>query len=415
MGAGLRGHCRPDLCRLDPVGFPYRLPINYFSILINVYQGLVDFAALEYWAMRLVSLCWLPALLFGQLDLYERGGELLRAGKLVEAEQAYRQHLKSKPNHVEALANLGAVLSRREEFGAAVVQYRKALALRPGLAPLHLNLGLAYFKMRDWGKAVVEFDAFLKAQPGHRQSMQLRALSLLELEKYGEAATAFEGLMPTTDASVQLGLATAYLKSDRVGQAQKILTPLLEQGNSAEVLLTMGQALFAEERLDEAMEVLLKARGLQPGLPTLGLHIGAVHWRKKQNAAAVAEWRGELKRHPESVEAQFTLGAALAMTDGDKIEAERLLRASLLKKPKHARANYQLAKLVWQNQRSVEAVSCLEKSIAADPDYREAHYLLASVYQGLGRKVEAAREFAAVKRISAKELATQQDLFSEQP
>jgi len=205
------------------------------------------------------------------------------------------------------------------------------------------------------------------------------------------------------------------LRSDRVVQAQKILGPLLEQGNSPEVLLTVGQALFAEERFDEAMTTLLKARELSPNLPTLGLHIGAVHWRKKQNAEAVDEWRNELKAHPDSTEAQFTLGAALAMTGGDKIEAERLLRASLARKPKHARANYQLAKLVWQKNRSVEAVTCLEKSIASDPDYREAHYLLANVYKGLGRQTLAAREFAAVKRISAKELSTQQDLFSDQP
>jgi len=350
--------------------------------------------------------------LIAQPDLYERGGELLRAGKLVEAEKVYRDHLKAKPNHVEALANLGSVLSRKDDFAGAVTQFKKALALRPNLAPLHLNLGLAYFKMRDWPKAVAEFDAFLKAQPGHRQSMQLRALSLLEMEDYKAAADAFEALLPG-DTSIQLGLATAYLRSDRVAQAQKILGPLLENGNSAEVLLTVGQALFVEDRLDEAMESLNEARALSPTLPTLGLHIGAVHWKKKQVAEAVAEWRNELKAHPGNPESQFTLGAAIAMSGGDKIEAERLLRASLARKPKHARANYQLAKLVWQNKRSTEAVSCLEKSIAADPEYREAHYLLGNIYQSLGRKPEAAREFAAVKRLAAKELSAQQDLFSE--
>jgi tetratricopeptide (TPR) repeat protein len=385
------------------VGFPYRLPTRYFSILAFVYQGL------EYvWMLPLLFL------LFTQADLYERGGEFLRAGRLAEAEKAYREHLKTHPKHVEALANLGSVLSRKEDFPQAIVQFQKALALRPTLAPLHLNLGLAYFKTRDWARAASEFEQFLKAQPGHRQSMQLRALSLFELERYSEASDAFEALLPG-DASIQLGLATAYLRSDRVAQAQKILGPLLEQGNSPEVLLTVGQALFAEERFDEAMTTLLKARELSPTLPTLGLHIGAIHWRKKQNAEAVAEWRNELKAHPENPEAQFTLGAALAMTGGDKIEAERLLRASLARKPKHARANYQLAKLVWQKNRSVEAVTCLEKSIASDPDYREAHYLLANVYQSLGRTADAAREFAAVKRISAKELSRQQDLFSDQP
>ncbi|MBM3759548.1 MAG: tetratricopeptide repeat protein [Acidobacteria bacterium] len=352
-------------------------------------------------------------LLLAQSSLYDRGGELLRSGKLAEAEQAYRAHLKANPNHVEAHANLGSVLSRREDFAGAITQYRKALALQPGLAPLRLNLGIAYFKARNWGQAVTQFDAFLKAQPGHRQSMQLRALSLLELEQYTEAALAFEALLPG-DASVQLGLATAYLRSDRVAQAQKLLGPLLAQNNSPEVLLTVGQALFAEDRLDEALETLLKARQLSPNLPTLALNLGAVHWKQKRTAEAVAEWRNELNLHPDSAEAKFTLGAAVAMSGGDKIEAERLLRTSLAQKPRHARANYQLAKLVWQTKRSPEAVSCLEKSIAATPDYREAYYLLGTIHQSLGRKAEAAKAFAAVKRLSAKELATQQDLFSEQ-
>jgi len=353
-------------------------------------------------------------LCLAQGDLYQKGGEYLRTGRLAEAEGAYRQHLKAQPNHVEALANLGAVLSRREEYSLAIQQYRRALQLRPGLAPLHLNLGLAYFKMRDWAAAVGEFDAFLQAQPGHRQSMQLRALSLLELQQYTAAAKAFEGLQAGGDASISLGLATAYLRSGKAAEAQKILEPLLEQGNSAEVLLTLGQALFVEDRLDEARDALRKAFALQPGLPSLRLHLGAVNWRQRRRPEAMAEWRAELKAHPNNAEAQFTLGAALAMSGGDKIEAERWLRASLAQKPKHARANYQLGKLVWQ-KRSAEAVKCLERSIAADPDYREAHYLLGRVYQDLGRKAEAAREFAVVQRLAAKELSTQQELFSEQP
>lgn len=354
------------------------------------------------------------ALLFAQVSQYDLGNQLLASGRLAEAEAAYRTHLKSNPRHVEALANLGTVLSRRENFPAAIATLRQALALRPDLAPLHLNLGLAYFKAREWQPAVNEFETFLKSQPNHRQSLQLRALSLLELERYTDAAQAFEALLPG-DASVQLGLATAYLKSDRVAQAQQILGPLLEQGNSPEVLLTVGQALFVEDRLDESLATLEKARTLAPQLPTLGLHIGAIYWRRKDTATAVAEWRKELKLHPTSAEAKFTLGAAIAMSGGDKMEAERLLRSSLTAKPRHARANYQLGKLLWQTRRSPEAVTCLERATSADPSYREAHFQLANIYQSLGRKTEAAREFATVKSLASKELSRQQDLFSEQP
>ena len=351
-------------------------------------------------------------LLLAQLDLYEQGTAHLRAGRLPEAEAALRRHLEAHPGHWEALANLGAVLSRREDYAGAIVQYRKALALAANLAPLRLNLGLAYFKQREWGKALPEFDLFLAAQPGHRQALQLRALTLLELERYPEAAEAFSALRPA-DVTVDIGLATAYLRLGRPAAAQSILAPLLERGDSPEVLLTVGQALMAEDRLEEALEAFSKARRLAPALPTLRLHMGAIHWRNKRVAEAIAEWRGELAQHPESAEAKFTLGSALAQSGGDRMEAERLLRASLKQKPRHAKANYQLGKLLWQAKRNGEAVSCLEAAVNADPEYREAHFLLGSVYRALGRNPLAEREFAAVKRISAKQLSAQQDLFSE--
>lgn len=354
----------------------------------------------------------LAVLLLAQADFYEQGTALLRSGRLAEAERAFREHLKTHPAHVEARANLGAVLARREDFPGAIEQYRKALAAAPQLAPLRLNLGLAYFKTRDWQQALTEFDRFLAASPGHRQAMQLRALSLMELEQYPTAALAFEALLPG-DVTIQLGLATAYLRSNRLPEAQKILNPLLERSDSAEVLLTVGQALVAEDRLDEALATFEKAHALNASLPTLALHIGSVHWRRKDFDKALAQWRTELKLHPTSPEARFTLGAGLLQSGGDKMEAEKLLRACLRQKPRHPKANYQLAKLLWQSRKAGEAVNCLETAVAADPNYREAFYLLGTVYNQLGRKADSTRAFAAVKRLAARELSAQQDLFSE--
>jgi tetratricopeptide (TPR) repeat protein len=357
---------------------------------------------------------WLLLLaLLGQADLYEQGTALLRAGRLDEAERALRQHLKTNPRHFEALANLGALLARKEDFAGALEQYSKALRIAPNVAPLRLNKGLAHFKTRQWAEAVQEFDAFLKAQPGQRQASHLRALALMELERYAEAATAFAALRPA-DVTVELGLATALLRSGKAAEAQAILTPLLERGDSAEVLLTVGQALMVEDRLDEAQAALEKARRLAPNLPTLGLHLGAIHWRNKRFAEALAEWRDELRRHPDSAEAQFTLGAGLAQSGGDRMEAEQLLRASLRQKARQPKAHYQLGKLLWQARQASAAATSLEQAVALDPSYREAYYLLGSVYRALGETAKANQAFAAVKRLAARELATQQDLFSEQ-
>jgi len=134
--------------------------------------------------------------------LYEQANAHLQAGRLAEAEAGYRAQLKLTPNHVESLANLGAVLSKREKFSEAIQSYQRALKMRPDIAPLHLNLGLAYFKSRRWTEAAASFERF----PGNRQAAQLRALSLMELERYGDAARAFESLLPSDDSTILIGL-----------------------------------------------------------------------------------------------------------------------------------------------------------------------------------------------------------------
>ena len=243
--------------------------------------------------------------------------------------------------------------------------------------------------------------------------MQLRALSLLELEDYSEAIKSFEALTPTADATILIGLATAYSRSNRPADAQKLLGPLLEQGTSPELQLSLGQAYLAEGQDKEALAAFHKARALNPKLPTLGLNIGAVLWRQHRRSEAVAELRAELARFPNNTEALFTLGTAVALTGGDPKESEQLLRKALAQKPNHARANYQFAKLVWQQRKAPEAIPCLERAVKNDPGLREAYYLLGRVYQESGREADARIAFARFKELADKVRWQQLDLFLE--
>lgn len=365
----------------------------------------------------------LPALLLASLlpaqspadALFSRAAGLHQSGKLAEAETAYKQYLQKYPPKAEVLANLGVLLARREAFSEAITYYRKALALDRSLTPLHLNLGLSYFKSGRFADALPELELFLQANSGHRQALQLRAMALLEVDRFDDAAQAFSALLPASDSTISLGLATAYIRLGRQAEAQRILEPLLSANNDAQVQLTFGQALFSEGRLAESLAAFERARQLNPKLPQVRLHIGSVYWRQKKTADAIDHWRAEYQAAPESFLPVYTLGSALAAAEVPGAEATALLRKAVRLKPAHAQANYQLAKLLWQTAKSKEAVSYLERATAADPDFRQAHYLLATVYQALGDRTAAAREFAAVKRISEKDLSRQQDLFSEQP
>jgi tetratricopeptide (TPR) repeat protein len=313
------------------------------------------------------------------------------------------------------LANLGALLARRENYEEAIRRYKEALKLDPSLAPLHLNLGLAYLKQAQPAPAAAEFDAFLKAQPGHRQAMQLRAIAMLELERYAEAERQYRALMPSPDVTVALGLSTSLLRQNRVEEARSVLDPVLAQNSSAEAQLVLGQLLLQEGRADEAMRALEAARRLNPEVPQLRIAVGSALWRQHRNEEAIREWREDLAARPGSFEAAYMLGSALALKQDTRAEAEGLLRKAVAARPRNARANFQLAKLVWQKTKGAEVLPFLERAIQADPELREAYFLHGTVLQSLGRKAEAAKSFARVKELSAKELARQQDLFSESP
>lgn len=344
--------------------------------------------------------------------LFEKARAAQVAGRLEEAESSYRQYLKQYRPTPEVLANLGALLARRENYSEAIRYYEQALKLDPSLTPLHLNLGLAHFKQGRPAPAIAEFDLLLKTDPTNRQAAQLRGMALLEAERYVEAEQQFRELMPG-DLSILLGLSTALLRQGKSGEARAVLEPVLSRTDSADVQLTLGQALLNDGQINEALAAFEQARKLNPNLPLLRLNIGAAYWRQRKTEEALAEWRAEYQANPNSVESIYTLGAALALNAASAAEAERLLRKAVAMRPNNARANYQLAKLIWQTSKNREAAVFLDRATKADGEFREAFILYGTVLQSLGRKPEAAQAFARAKQLSEQEVSRQRDLFSE--
>jgi len=74
--------------------------------------------------------------------------------------------------------------------------------------------------------------------------------------------------------------------------------------------------------------------------------------------------------------------------------------------PQSPEANALLGKILLKQGKSAEALAPLETAIAKDSSDPDKRYLLARVYQTLGRRQDAAREFAEVQRLKAKQLET---------
>src|ERR1700716_3865885 len=113
---------------------------------------------------------WLAAVPQNSLD---GGRQALEAGDLTRAEQLFRQHLHQHPGSAEALSNLGAISSRREQFREAVTFYERALKANPQLIPVHFNIAVALGRLAEYPKAAEHLRVFLKSYPQEARARQL--------------------------------------------------------------------------------------------------------------------------------------------------------------------------------------------------------------------------------------------------
>ena len=97
-------------------------------------------------------------------DLFQRGFDDHRAGRLLQAQAAYRQILNIDPAHADAHNNLGNTLSDLGRSAEAEASYREALRLRPNYFEAHYNLGNALYAL---GRRV-------EAEACYREALRLR-------------------------------------------------------------------------------------------------------------------------------------------------------------------------------------------------------------------------------------------------
>ena len=114
-------------------------------------------------------------------DAYARAGELKptdadlpfnaalayqNAGAWVQAEGQWRIAVKLRPDDVEALSSLGAVLAEQKKFVEAIKSVHGAVILKPQNKSLHRQLGTIYTKAGNNAKATEELMVYLAMQGG---------------------------------------------------------------------------------------------------------------------------------------------------------------------------------------------------------------------------------------------------------
>src|SRR5262249_29592088 len=79
------------------------------------------------------------------------------AGRLAEAETAYRAALAEAPRHVAILRNLGVVLAAQGKHHGAIGYFQEAANIEPNHSGAHYNLAQTFLALGQTSQATAEF------------------------------------------------------------------------------------------------------------------------------------------------------------------------------------------------------------------------------------------------------------------
>jgi predicted O-linked N-acetylglucosamine transferase (SPINDLY family) len=204
-----------------------------------------------------------------------------QAGRLHEAEKLYRLILAQRPDHADAMQNLGIIAHRAGRNDAAVDLIRRAIALRPNRPEAHNNLGNSLRDLGQLDQAIAAYRQAIALRPNYAEAHYNLGIALRDQGQLDQAIAAFR-------------------------QAIAL------RGNYAEAHNNLGIALREQGQLDEAITAYRQAIALNPDFLEAQSNLGTALRDRGQSDEAIAAYRQAIALRPNSAEAHSNLGIALA-------------------------------------------------------------------------------------------------------
>jgi tetratricopeptide (TPR) repeat protein len=142
-----------------------------------------------------------------------------QAGRMAEAENAYRAALAIVAADPGVIHNLGVAIAAQGHHRAAIGCFEEALRADPGFVSAHYNRAVALMRLSDTTEAISAFSRVVNLEPQHYQAH--RALGLLWLAQ-GERGRALDHLARTYELRRGDDRTTIALKSLTTATRQKL-------------------------------------------------------------------------------------------------------------------------------------------------------------------------------------------------
>ena len=249
--------------------------------------------------------------------------ELHRTGKLVEAENLYRQLQQHFPQATDLVHLIGLIEVDTGRKDEGFANLRRVIALQPNVPHYHANLGARLLEQREAVEALACLDRAIELQPETASHHYNRGNALLQLQRWSEALATYRlslSLQPDNPScELQLGLAlhSAGLTQEAIAHYRDMLHRRPADLSAA---TNLGAMLQAECDLDGAAEAFQHALRIEPNNTIPLNNLAVIHKELGETGPAIQLLRRCVELQSDSKEIRSNLILIMhydpATTDG---------------------------------------------------------------------------------------------------
>jgi Tfp pilus assembly protein PilF len=159
------------------------------------------------------------------------GNCLLGAGRAEEAADVLRRAVELKLDRVRKPFRQGLAALEAGDADAARESFHEAFRAAPQLSKEYLDKALEWIRAEDHPRALDSLDRALELNPKYPDLHNFRGIVLCELDRFDEAVAAFRRSSELCPVHLvpRLNLAFAFLRADRVDEAEEELQAILRR------------------------------------------------------------------------------------------------------------------------------------------------------------------------------------------
>jgi len=301
-----------------------------------------------------------------------------RAGRLDEAEKAYRQLLETYPEQPDLLHLLGGVTYQRGDPETALSYYDRSIAAAPKSAAdtVFFNRGNALKALGRHDEAMLSFQAAVGKNPKNTSALYNLGLLLQNRGDTEAAEHAYrEALKHDYGHAPSLNNLGALLHNQgRDAEAEEMLRQaLVHAPGFPDAMYNLSNLLWHQRRLSEAAEMLEQCLAAAPDNAGLHVKVADCLMLQGRQEEAIHHYREAIRLDPGNTDAHNNLGVALS--DLDRIEeAEQAFRKVTELDPSKAAAWQNLGVILQRTGHSAPALEAYQQALAHDPDNVEGRF-----------------------------------------